>query len=315
VVYLKEQLNESFGIYDYKDKIFVVTGATSGIGKALVFELINREAKVIAVARSAKKFDELILEMKNQNYSIEQLNNLIIYKADLSSMNQVYSVASKIADIYPIIDVLINNVGGYFSDRKTTVDGFELTFGLNYLGHVLFTRVLLDNLYKSPSANIINISSSEHKTGRIHFRNLQLKRGYFGKTAYAQSKLADMIYVKETAEQLGECNIRINAIHPGIVKTNIAQDRLSLQSIIFRLLKHTVAIDVSKAVKRILALLDKPEFHNLTGKYISKEKVVKSHLAVRDKTKRRKLLVITEKLLSPWLKLLSKGKVISISKN
>ncbi|MHA1122289.1 MAG: NAD-dependent epimerase/dehydratase family protein [Candidatus Heimdallarchaeaceae archaeon] len=289
--------------YTYKDKVFVVTGATGGIGKALVVELITRGAQVAAVGRSTTKFNILFKEMQDQNFSKEQLAKITFFEADLSSLNQVRQVASQIEDYYPRIDTLINNVGGYFSDRKITKDGFELTFGLNYLGQVLFTRSLLDRLNKSASANIIHISSSEHKHGRIHYGNLQLEKHYFGKTAYAQSKLAGMLFVSELAENLEECNIRVNAVHPGIVKTNIAQGELSLQSIAFRILKHTVAIDTSIAVSRILAILDNPQFRNITGQYISKDKVVKSHKLARNNESREKLWSITRLILEPWLKL------------
>jgi NAD(P)-dependent dehydrogenase (short-subunit alcohol dehydrogenase family) len=140
--------------------------------------------------------------MRKLEFTNEQLSNLTFFEADLSSMNQILEVSSQIEAAYQHVDVLINNVGGYFSERRLTNDGFELTFGLNYLGHVLLTRALLNKLNNGSESNIITISSSEHKAGKIHYGNLQLERRFFGKTAYAQSKLAGMMFVREISEYL-----------------------------------------------------------------------------------------------------------------
>jgi len=280
--------------------VFVVTGATDGIGKALVIELAKKGAVVAVIGRNPKKFEKLIAELENLSIPAKNISRISSFIADLSVMNSIVDVTSRIRDSYDTIDVLINNVGGYFAERKVTEEGFEYTFALNYLGHVLMTFLLLGKIQKSESGNIINISSSEHKHGKIYFDNLNLSKSFFGRKAYAQSKLADMIFIRELSLFLRDTDIRINAIHPGIVKTNIAQSKFGLQSLAFKLLKNTVAIKPEKAALRILQLVDNPEFAHLRGSYVSGTKVKSSHTLTSNHYKREELWLITVDILKEW---------------
>lgn len=280
--------------------VYVVTGVTSGIGKALVIELAKKGATIAAVGRNPEKIKKLIEELKLSGIPEENINKINWFIADLSVMASIVNVASKIRDSYNHIDVLINNVGGYFAERKVTEDGFEYTLALNYLGHVLMTFLLLGKIQESESGNIINLSSSEHKHGKIHFDDLNLSKSFFGRKAYSQSKLADMLFIRELSLFLQDTNIRINAIHPGIVKTNIAQTKFGLQSLAFKLLKNTIAIEPAKAASRILELVYNPDFANLKGNYISGNKIRSAQATTYDHNKREELWIIAIDILKEW---------------
>ncbi len=286
---------------NYCSKIAVVTGATGGIGKALIHVLAQRGALVIAVARNKQKFRKMIKDF-SRDLTLEQIDNIELIEADLSNMKEIQQVAIKIERQYEKVDILINNVGGYFSKRTETVDQFEQTLALNYLGHVVLTFNLLPLLEKSPQANIVEITSVAHYNGKIKFDDIALKNHYFGLKAYSQSKLAQMICVKDLAEKVAHTNIRINGVHPGVVKTNIGQSGFSLEGLVVKLLKKTIAIKPDKAAKMILRLIDSQKFNNLTGAYISKTKEKKPNKLIEDDLLRLKFCNITLDMLKQWIR-------------
>src|SRR5207244_10537820 len=143
-----------------------------------------------------------------------------VFAADMSVQAEVRRLAAQVADSYPRLDVLVNNVGGFWPHRHTTADGLERTFALNHLAPFLLTNLLLDRLMASAPARVITVSSGEQARGRIDFDDLQGARDYSAQRAYSQSKLANVVFTNELARRLQGTGVTANSLHPGVVRTN-----------------------------------------------------------------------------------------------
>ena len=158
--------------------------------------------------------------------------------ADLSSQSEVRHLAAEVLQRYPHLDVLINNVGGYWNTRHVTADGLERTFALNHLAPFLLTNLLLDRLWQSAPSRVVTVSSNAQALGRIDFDDLQGAHSYSGSRAYDQSKLANVLFTYELARRLhrsphpGHAVVTANALHPGVVNTSFgAEDPASVQRV------------------------------------------------------------------------------------
>ena len=145
---------------------------------------------------------------------------MLTFVADLSSQSEVRRLAGEVQDALPRIDVLVNNVGGYWNTRRVTVDGLEHTFALNHLAPFLLTSLLVERLKQSAPARVVTVASHAHAQGRIDFDDLQGERSYSGARAYNQSKLANVLFTYELARRLGTTGVTANALHPGVVNTS-----------------------------------------------------------------------------------------------
>ncbi len=201
-------------------RIAIVTGGTEGIGLEDARALTRAGAEVVIASRSAGKGATAVSEIKGEvpgaRVRFEQL--------DLASLASVEDFARRMGEQLPRIDVLINNAGIMTPpDRRTTADGFELQFGLNFLGHFALTARLMPLLGQGNQPRVITLSSVANRNGTIHFDDLQWERRYEPGPAYAQSKLADLMFSRElhrrgTAEGWPITSI---AAHPGVSRTNL----------------------------------------------------------------------------------------------
>jgi NAD(P)-dependent dehydrogenase (short-subunit alcohol dehydrogenase family) len=195
------------------DRIVLVTGATSGIGLETARELARLCARVIIGARDPGKGRAVAEEIVRAGGEAE------ILVVDFASLESVRLAARELAARRPRLDVLVNNAGTAVARRETTVDGHERTWQTNYLGHYLLTRLLLPLLRKSPAPRIVNVASEGHRQGRLDWDDLELSRGYGGFRAYANTKLAQVLFTRELARR--EPGILVVALHPGAIGTNI----------------------------------------------------------------------------------------------
>ena len=188
----------------------LVTGATSGIGKATATGLARLGADLLLVARDPARGRATVAELQaaNDGARVELL------VADLASQASIRGLAEEINRGQPRLDVLVNNAGGYWATRHTTVDGLELTFALNHLAYFLLTNLLLDLLRAGAPARIVNVTSSAQAFGDIHFDDLQYERRYRGQAAYNQSKLANVLFTYELARRLHGTGVTVNCLAP-----------------------------------------------------------------------------------------------------
>ncbi|HEV2580918.1 MAG TPA: SDR family oxidoreductase [Ktedonobacteraceae bacterium] len=247
-------------------KVCLVTGATSGIGRATALGLAQMGATVALVARDRARGEATRNEIIAQsgNSAIELL------LADLSSQQSIRQLAGSIAQNYPRLHVLVNNAGLFNLRRHTTVDGLELTFAVNYLAPFLLTNLLLDTLKASAPARIVNVSSDSHEAGYIRLDRLQSDRGYRPMRAYGQSKLALVLFTYELARRLEGSGVTVNALHPGFVSTNIAQSGIGPIGRAAARLIFLRGITPEEGAKTSIYLASSPEVEGVTGKYFVK---------------------------------------------
>ncbi|CAL7949212.1 unnamed protein product [Xylocopa violacea] len=214
-------------------KTVVVTGANCGIGKETAKDLYRRGARVILACRDTNKAKEAVNDIKercsrdSENDSRNQPGELEICQLNLSDLKSVRKCAQHLLSTESAIHILINNAGTFLHPFEKTADGFETHFQVNHLSHFLFTLLLLPKIRESgPGCRIINVSSLAHKAGDINFEDINSERSYSSIKAYAQSKLANILFTKELDNKLraaGIQNINVYTLHPGVVSTNLAR--------------------------------------------------------------------------------------------
>jgi len=197
----------------------LVTGATGGIGKATALGLAAVGAHLAITGRDSGRTEDAAREIRAVGGG-----QVDVFVADLSSQSEVRRLAEEVLESLSRLDVLVNNVGGYWNTRHVTTDGLERTFALNHLAPFLLTNLLLDRLKKSAQARVVMVSSNAQAQGRIDFDDLQGERSYSGARAYNQSKLANVLFTYELARRLQATSVTANAVHPGVVSTSFGAE-------------------------------------------------------------------------------------------
>src|SRR4028119_830399 len=198
-------------------KTVLITGATSGVGKATAMGLANMGARVVMVGRDRGRGEATVAEIKERSGNA----SAALMLADVFSQKEIRRLADDFEEVYPRLDVLINNAGVIRSERITTADGMEATFAVNHLAYFLLTNLLLDRLKAGAPSRIVNVASADHSNGTIDFDDLQGEKKYRGAKAYGQSKLANVLFTYELARRLEGTGVTANCLHPGVVGTNL----------------------------------------------------------------------------------------------
>jgi NAD(P)-dependent dehydrogenase (short-subunit alcohol dehydrogenase family) len=243
-------------------KICLVTGATSGIGLATARELVMRGATVVLVGRNPKKCKAEVEKLRRA--CGEGRADFIL--ADLSCQGDVRNAAREFKERYERLDVLVNNAGAYFVGRSLSVDGLEMTFALNHLAYFLLTHLLLELLKASKTARIVTVASSAHQNGKIDFDDLQGEKHYDWLEAYAQSKLANLLFTYALDRRLRGSNVTANALHPGAVSTGLGSNNSWLKAKLRNLLKPGY-ISPEKGARTSVYLASAPEVQGVSGRY------------------------------------------------
>jgi retinol dehydrogenase 14 len=205
-----------------------------------------------------------------------------VFVADLSSQAGVRRLAREVLEGLPRIDVLVNNVGGYWSSRHVTADGLERTFALNHLAPFLLTDLLLDRLEQSAPSRVVTVSSNAHATGRIDFDDLQGMRSYSGGRAYSQSKLANVLFTYQLVRRLRGSAVTANALHPGVVRTSFgAEDPARIQRLLIPILRPGMKSPAQGAATSV-HLASAPELEQVSGCYFAKRRPIRSSLRSYD---------------------------------
>ncbi|MBK8430238.1 MAG: SDR family oxidoreductase [Chloroflexi bacterium] len=274
------------------NKLCLVTGANAGIGRATALGLAQKGAHVVMICRSAKRGraaqQEIIAQSGNQ-----QVDLLL---ADLSVQAEIRRVAAEFKQRYSRLDVLVNNAGAIFTTRQESADGLELTFALNHLGYFLLTQELLPLLLASAPARIINVASGAHYSGQINFDDLQLRQGYAAFKAYAQSKLANVLFTNELARRLAGTGVTANSLHPGVVGTQFGRNNRGL-SLIIRLVRPFLRSE-AKGAETSIHLATAPELVTTTGQYFDDNQPKRASDLAYDEALARRLWEESEKLVS-----------------
>jgi len=200
---------------DQTGRVAVVTGANTGVGLATARALVKAGATVVLACRDQDRADAAAAEVGGEPVLL-----------DLGSLASVRAGAERIATAHPRIDLLINNAGVMMTPRGRTQDGFELQIGINHLGHFALTGLLLPAMLDVTGSRIVTVSSNAHRTGEINFEDLNSRDRYRPIAAYAQSKLANLLFAYELQRRLAAAKARpiSVAVHPGSARTDLARD-------------------------------------------------------------------------------------------
>ena len=242
-------------------KVVLVTGGTGGIGKATATGLAALGARVGITGRDLARAERVAAEIRTAsgNPAVDA------FAADMSSQAEVRRLAVAVLAAYPRLDVLVNNVGGFWAHRHPTVDGLEHTFAVNHLASFLLTNLLLDRLKASAPSRVVTVSSHVQAEGRIDFDNLQSARDYSGQTAYSQSKLANVMFTNELARRLKGSGVTATCLHPGFVRTEFgAEDQAWFFSVISNVVRPFLKTPAQGARSSIY-LASSPDMDSVTG--------------------------------------------------
>jgi retinol dehydrogenase-14 len=278
-------------------RIALVTGGTSGVGAATAEALARRQWTVVIVGRNQARCDATVGRIQRATGNADVGYVL----GDLSSQREVRAVAQEFRIRYGALHVLVNNVGAVFMRRGESVDGIERTLALNHLAPFLLTNLLIDLAQRSEPARIVNVSSVGHTLSKgIRKDDLQWRRGWYrGFLVYHQSKLANLLFTYELARRLAGTRVTVNAVHPGLVATNIGMDNpwywrmaISATGRLFR----SRFIDATEGAKTAVYLASSPAVEGVSGAYFVDEAPVPSSPASRDADTARWLWRVSEKL-------------------
>ncbi|HEV2231672.1 MAG TPA: SDR family oxidoreductase, partial [Thermoplasmata archaeon] len=214
-----------------------------------------------------------------------------LMNVDLASQASIVSFAEQFTKDYKRLDTLVNNAGLYVGDRRTTPEGLELQFAVNYLGGFLLSHLLLDLLLASAPSRIVNVSSSAHEGATIDFEDLQGEQKYRGYRAYGQSKLAQVLFTIEFARRLAGTGVTVNACHPGVIKTNLGAEAPAA----FRFVKMFFK-SPAKGAETPVFLAASPSVSTLTGQYFADRRVKPPSKEAQDPYTARRLYEVSLKL-------------------
>ncbi|MFX1452107.1 MAG: SDR family oxidoreductase [Promethearchaeota archaeon] len=246
-------------------KICLVTGANSGIGRATTKGLAEMNARVVMLCRSKERGEkaqkEIIRETRN--------NNIDLIVCDLSSQESIRNFVTAFKSKYSTLDVLINNAGVMLKRRILSVDGIEMNFAIHALAPFLLTNLLIDIIKKSAPSRIINVTSAAHKRAKIDFKDLQSEhKKYRLFTVYGISKLAEILFTYELSRKLEGTGVTVNAVHPGLVNTNLGRDQSKFSQWFARKFFQSP----EEGAKTSIYLASSPNIEGVTGKYfVNKE--------------------------------------------
>ncbi|MFX1280306.1 MAG: SDR family oxidoreductase [Promethearchaeota archaeon] len=273
-----------------KDKICLITGANSGIGKATAIGLAKMGATIVIACRNKERGEKALKYIKR-----ESNNDLIdLMLVDLSSQKEIRQFVFDFKERYKRLDVLINNAGVNLSKRTLTEDGIETTFAVNYLAQFLLSNLLFDLLKTSAPARIVNVASSVQAKS-IYFENVNGEINYSQMKAYSMSKLAVVLFTYEFARRFDGNGVTINCLHPGYVRTNMIRNFRKFVKYFFPIISLFV-IGPKRGAKTSIYCASSPDVEGVSGKYFKKRKVSKSSKASYDKDLAQKLWELSAKL-------------------
>jgi NAD(P)-dependent dehydrogenase (short-subunit alcohol dehydrogenase family) len=271
-------------------KVVLVTGGTSGIGKAAATALAELGAEVVVSGRNKERGEAAVGEIRRRSGS----EKVSVMLADLAVQAEVRGLADEFKERHDRLDVLVNNAGLIQSRRTETPDGIELTLAVNHLAPFLLTNLLVDLLRGSAPSRIITVSSEARRNAQIDFDDLQSRRRYRAFSVYGMTKLANVLFTYELAERLRGTGVVANCVHPGGVNTNFGHNNRSFGILLFRAFKPFMRAP-EQGADTIVYLASSPEAGGMSGKYLMDRKEV-SPAQPSDEALQRRLWEVSEEL-------------------
>jgi NAD(P)-dependent dehydrogenase (short-subunit alcohol dehydrogenase family) len=272
-------------------KVVLITGGTSGIGKAAATTLAGMGAEVVVTGRNRERGEEAVEEVRHE--SGNQKVSLLL--ADLAVQAEVRGLAEEFKEQHDRLDVLLNNAGLILNHRTETPDAIETTLAVNHLAPFLLTNLLLDVLKESAPSRIVTVSSEAERAGKIDFDDLQSERGYSPFRVYGMTKLANIMFTFELAERLEGTGVTANCLHPGGVNTNFGANNRGGTVLLFRMLKPFMRRP-EQGADTLIYLAASPEVEEMTGRYLTDREVQAPSKEAYDEHVRKRLWEVSEEL-------------------
>jgi len=266
----------------------IITGSNSGIGKEAALILARLGHRILMLCRDSEKSKRAQQEIVRQSGN----ENLFLYPVDLSDQHSIRTTIEKVKSQYPAIDVLINNAGVYKAKRELTADGIEVTFAVNFFAPFILSERLSENLAAGGNGRIINVVSELYKNGAVTLDDVMMESRYKAGAAYANAKLATVLYTIELAKRIRDKGITVNALHPGVLATNAFRDYPDIiMKIVSLFLEHP-----QKGGERISYLAVSDEVQGTSGKYFFKTEERELFVPANEYEKTEQLLESAQEL-------------------
>jgi NAD(P)-dependent dehydrogenase (short-subunit alcohol dehydrogenase family) len=270
----------------------MITGASSGIGRATALALAQMGASLVLVCRSRERGQETVAEIAAKTGN----GDVTLLLGDLSSQAEVRNVAREFLATNRLLHVLINNAGVVNLHRTLTADGIETTFAVNHLAYFLLTNLLLERLQRSAPARIVNVASDAHKFGPLDLDDLGNERRYRAMRVYGQSKSANILFTNELARRIEGSGVTANSLHPGAVATGLGKNNggwtrplIAFLGLFFRTPDDGAATSVY--------LASSSEVEGLSGKYFANRREQRPARAAQDPESARRLWEISAQMV------------------
>lgn len=274
-------------------KYVLITGGTAGIGRATAVGLAALGARVAITGRDRVRAEAAAMEIRAETGN----PHVDAFSADLSSQAEVRRLAAEVLAAYPRLDVLVNNVGGFWASRHVTADGLEHTFAVNHLASFLLSDLLLDRLKASVPARVVVVSSNAQSLGRIAFEDLQGEHRYSGQDAYNQSKLASVMFAFELARRLAGTGVTANVLHPGVVSSAFGSEDPSLIFKVLVPLWRPFMKTAQQGAATSIYLASSPEVEGVTGTYFADSRPRTANKASHDLAAAARLWQVSARLV------------------
>lgn len=249
-------------------KTVLVTGGTGGIGRATAEGLARMGARVGIIGRDQTRGEAAAADIRASSGN-PAVN---VFTADVSSQAEVRRLAAEVLAAYPRLDVLVNNVGGFWAHRHLTADGLERTFAVDHLAPFLLTNLLLERLTTSAPARVVTVSSGAQALGRIDFDDLQGERDWSGQRAYNQAKLANVMFTYELARRLEGTGVTATVLHPGVTRASFGQEDKPRSWAVMYPIVRRIMRSPDHGASTPIYLASSPEVEGVTGTYFANRK-------------------------------------------
>ena len=269
------------------NKICLITGCNSGIGKVAAIELAQKGYEIIMLVRDSEKSRMAYEEIKNASGG-----KITLKYADLASLDSITKISEEIAAQYERIDVLINNAGLFKRKFEKSVDSFEMTLAVNYFAIYALSILMIPLLEKSKQARVVNLTSELYKRGKVYLDSDFAIQKFDGNKAYADSKLLVVYFTRELSKRLASKNITVNCVHPGVVGTDVFREYPKW----FARLMNLLISKPEEGAKPTIYLASSEDLDGTTGKYFYKSKPKEFDKIANDSELMVKIWVKTEEL-------------------
>ncbi len=278
-------------------KTVLLTGGNAGIGKEAARQLAARGADVILTSRDPARGEQAVADLRADALA----GSVRWLPLDLADFASIRALAERVREEVPRLDVLVNNAGALLGERRLTRDGFEMTFGVNHLGHVLLTDLLLPLLRSSRPARVVVVASEAHRAARdgIDFDDLQRERAYHPFRVYAESKLANILFARELARREAEHGLSVFAVHPGVVASRFAQDgdARGLIPLFYRIARPFLR-DCARGARSTVYAASAPGIEGQSGAYFLDERARTPSRVARNDALARRLWEVSAALVA-----------------